>query len=228
MSRIKCVLVMFLALAVSGGGHLLSAQQGLGGGGLGLYGVGPRLGENVALALEFQDQLGLSQDQVASLQLLQDGIRQDVEPLETEMAGLRAGIQAGEVNSVDGLATLQELFGEFQTVSAPYRAQVDAVLSPVQHQTLQGIMWESRPIQGQGFGTSGQGMGWNSGLAPGLGSGQSMRPGRGAGMGLGRSAGIGLGRGGGVGLGRGLGGGVGLRRGVAGRRVYGRGLRWRY
>ena len=51
MSLIRCALAMALALALTGGGHLLSAQQGLGGQGLGLYGVGPRLGENVALAL---------------------------------------------------------------------------------------------------------------------------------------------------------------------------------
>ena len=220
MSRIRSGFVMFLALAVSGGGHLLSAQQGLGGGRLGLYGVGPRLGENVALALEFQDQLGLSQDQVASLQLLQDGIRKDVEPLETEINGLRAAILAGEVSSVDGLAVLQGLFGEFQAVSQPYRTQVDAILGPVQHQTLQGIMWESRPLQGQGLGTAGMGMGWNPGVSPVLGAGQGMWFGRGAGLGLGRAAGYGLGRGGGIGLGRGV--------GRAGRRAAGRGLRWRY
>ena len=68
MSPMKSGLVLALALAVSGGGHFLSAQRGFGGQGLGLYGAGPRLGENVAFALEFQGELDLSDDQVRSLQ----------------------------------------------------------------------------------------------------------------------------------------------------------------
>jgi len=197
MSPIKSGLVMLVALAVSGGGHPISAQQGYGGGGLGLYGVGPRLGENVTLALEFQDQLGLSQNQVASLQLLQAGILQDVAPLEAEIDGVRASILAGEVSFVDGLALLQGLRGEFQAASAPYRVEVDAVLTPPQHQTLQDIMWETRPLQAQTLGTPGTGLG------------------RGAGFGLGWSGRMGLGRGAGLGVGRGTG------------RGQGRGLRWR-
>jgi len=228
MSPIRRWLLMFLALALSGGGHLLSAQQGRGGSGLGLYGVGPRLGENVALALEFQDQLGLTQDQVATLQLVQDGIRQDVVPVETEMDGLRAAILVGEVSSADGLPLLRGLFGEFQAVSAPYREEVDAILTPVQHQTLQGIMWETRPIQGSALGMSG--VGWNPVLGTSrgawLGRGAGYGLARGGGMALGRSAGVGMARGGGMALGRGA--GVGMARG--GGRGFGRarGLRWRY
>lgn len=223
MSRIRSGLIMLLALAVSGGGQILSAQQGQGGRGLGLFGIGPRLGENVALALEFQDQLGLSQDQVASLQVLQNGIREDLEPLEAEVNGLRAGILAGEVNSGEGLATLQGLVTEYQAVAAPYRTQVDAILTPAQHQTLQGIMWENRPVQGQGLGV-------NSGVRPGLGYGQGVWLGRGAGAGLGRGGGLGLRQGGGawLGQGAGLGRATGLGLGRGGGRGLGRGRQWRY
>ncbi len=212
MSRIRCALVMALVLALAGGGHLLSAQQGLGGQGLGLYGVGPRLGENVELALEFQDLLGLSPEQVGSLEALQNGIRQDVEPLEAEIAFLRAGLMNGEVSRVDGLVQLQDFLIQFQAAAEPYRVQVENILTPAQHGALQGIMLETRPLQGRALGAAGWGMGWN----PGFSSGQGVWLGRGAGRGLGRGAAMGFGRGGGPGLGRGF---------VRGGR--GRGLRWR-
>jgi hypothetical protein len=200
MSLMKTGLVMALVLAVSGGGHLLLAQQGPGARGLGLYGAGPRLGENVAFALELQEELGLSADQVQSLQLLQEGILQDVDPLETEIEGLRSGILAGEANSAEGLALLREFSAQHQAASAPYRTQVAAVLTPAQHQTLQGIMWEARLQQGRGgLGVAGVGLGQGAALGVGLGVG------RGAGLGLGRSGALGLGRGGGLGLGGGRG-----------------------
>ncbi len=212
MSLIRCALVMALALALSGGGHLLSAQQGLGGQGLGLYGIGPRLGENVELALEFQDLLGLSAEQVGSLEALRNGIRQDVDPLGAEITDLRARLMAGEVSRVDGLVQLQDFLVQFQAAAEPYRIQVETLLTPAQHGALQGIMLETRPLQGRALGAAGMGMGWN----PGFSSGQGMWLGRGAGPGYGRGAAMGFGRGGGPGLGR------GAVRGVR------RGLRWRY
>ena len=229
MSLIRCALVMAPALALSGGGHLLSAQQGLGGRGLGLYGVGPRLGENVELALEFQDLLGLSPEQVGSLQAIQDGIRQDVEPLEAEIASLRAGIMNGEVSRVDGLVQLQDFLAQFQAAADPYRIQVETVLTPAQHGALQGIMLETRPLQGRALGAAG--VGWNQGLR----SGQGVWLGRGAGRGFGPGAALGMGRGYGPGLGRGYGPGMGrgyygpgMGRGAVRGGGRGMGLRWRY
>ena len=212
MSRIRCALAMALVLALAGGGHFLSAQQGLGGQGLGLYGVGPRLGENVELALEFQDLLGLSPEQVGALEALQNGIRQDVEPLEAEIAVLRAGLMNGEVSRVDGLVELQDFLIQFQAVAEPYRIQVETLLTPAQHGALQGIMLETRPLQSRALGAAGLGVGWNRDFS----SGQGVWLGRGAGRGFGRGAALGFGRGGGPGLGRGF---------VRGGR--GRGLRWR-
>jgi len=222
MSPMKSGLVMALALAVSGGGHFLSAQRGLGGQGLGLYGAGPRLGENVAFALELRSELGLSDDQVRSLQVLQEGIQKEVEPLDMEIEAIRTGIMAGEVNAAEGLVLLRDLNAQYQVVSAPYRTEIAAILTPVQHQMLQGIMWETRPLPGQGV--AGLGLGW----APGTGQGLGLLPGQGVGLGVGtaygRGVGLGLGRAGGLGFGRGA--GLGLGRGVdrGFYRGYGRGI----
>jgi hypothetical protein len=227
MSPMKSGLVLALALAVSGGGFLASAQQGPGSRGLGLYGVGPRLGENVTFALELQAELGLSAEQVRALQTVQEGIQRDVVPLDAEIENIRAGILAGSMNSVDGLAMLRELSAEYQVVANPYRAQVAAILTPEQHQMLQGVMWETRPWGGRGLGSGavvgaagvpgvGTGVAWGGavGVAPvaglGLGRGAGLGLGRGVGLGVGRAAGLGLGRGAGRGLGRGLGRGAGL------------------
>jgi hypothetical protein len=211
MSCMKRALVITLALALSGGGAFLSAQRGLGGQGLGMYGLGPRLGENITLALEHQEHLQLTGDQVDALLLLQEGIREDVEPLGQEIDGLRASILAGDVSSLEGVTLLQDLFVAYETAADPYRIQVANLLSPAQHQALQGIMWETRPYYGRGLGLYGAGVGG----AGYLGAGQSVWMGR-AGLGLGRGAGMGIGlgrgaRGMGRGLGRGGGRGLGLR-----------------
>jgi len=211
MSVIKYGLVMALSLAVAGGGLLLSAQQGLGGGGLGLFGMGPRLGENVDLALEFQDQLGLSAAQVGSLEALRSGIREGVDPLELEMESLRASILSGGVASRDGLVRLQDLTVQYQAASEPFRAEVVSILTVAQHQILQGIMLETRPLpaSGQGLGLAGStrlGFGRSSGIGFGRSAGVGLR-GVGA-MRLGRGSVRGMGRG----AGRGFGRGMGLRR----------------
>lgn len=206
MSTMKRGLVVALALAVSGGAYSLSAQRGIRGGGLGLYGFGPRLGENIQLALEFQEDLGLTAEQMASLQELLAGIEQDVMPLEAGIDELRAQITAGEINQADGLVQLQELLGEYQTAAAPYRTGVTTILTADQHMRLQRIMWNTRPLQGQYLGRAGVGRGLGVGIGVG----------RGAGRGLGRGVGRGIGRG----VGRGVaGGGRYLRRGIGRARV---------
>ena len=221
MSRVQSVLLVALALALSGGGHFLSAQRGLGGQGLGrqglgLYGLGPRLGENISLALENQSLLQLSQAQVEALRQMQGGIAENVGPLEEEIEGIRAGILAGEVNATDGLALIQDLYVEYDAVAAPFRTEIATVLSPAQPETLQAVMWETRPVAGPGAGVYGSGIRGGAGLATvrplGLGFGRGVGLGRAGGFGLGRSGGLGLGRGGGRGLARGGGRGLGWRR----------------
>lgn len=234
MSPMKSGLVLALALAVSGGGHFLSAQRGFGGQGLGLYGAGPRLGENVAFALEFRGELDLSDEQVRSLQALQEGIQKEVDPLDMEIEAIRAGIMAGEVSSADGLVLLRDLRAQHLAASEPYRTEVAAALTPAQHQLLQGIMWETRPLQGRGLGLAGRGLSsaqgtdQGLGLLPGQGAGLGVGTayGRGAGLGLGRAGGLGVGRGAGLGFGRGIGRGVGLGYGRGIGRGAGGGVRW--
>jgi hypothetical protein len=218
MSVTRWTMVTILALAFSGGGFVLSAQQGRTGTGLGVYGLGPRLGENVQFALELRDQLGLSADQIASLNELQAGISRDVEPVAAEIANLRGRLMAGEVDGVSGIDQLQGLLAQYQAAADPYRIQVETILTPAQHEMLQTVMWNSRPAPGLGL--YGAGMGPGIGLDYGLGWSQGAglaRPG-GLGVGLARPRGLG------VGLGRGLGRGAGrvLGRGMG----RGRGLRW--
>jgi hypothetical protein len=202
-----CGLILFFALALSGFGHLLSAQQGPGGRGLGLYGVGPRLGENVQMALELRQQLGLSPDQVEALRDLEAGIQEDVVPLDLQIAALRSQLLAGEVEWSAGLLQLQELQLQYQVAADPYRTRVTEVLSPDQHQALQALMFETRPGAGLGLGAGVRPLGgW--GLGVGVSGGRGL--GRGGGLGLGRGGGLGLGRGGGRGLGAGRGRGLGF------------------
>jgi hypothetical protein len=207
MSATRWTMVTMLALALSGGGSFLSAQQGRTGTGLGVYGLGPRLGENVQYALELRDQLGLSADQIASLNALQDGISRDVEPVAAEIETLRGRLMAGEVDGVSGIDQLQGLLVQYQAAAAPYRIQVGTILTPAQHETLQTVMWNSRPVSGQGLYGAGMGLGVGLDYGLGLGQGAGLARPRGLGVGLGR----GLGRGAGRVLGRGMGRGRGLR-----------------
>ena len=220
MWTLRWLSVSLLALLLAGGGDILLAQQGLAGGGLGLNGVGPRLGENVALALELQNELGLSGDQVQTLQNLKGGIANEVEPVEAEINALRAMIQGGSTPARDGLLRLQALYEEYQIVAEPYRTQIDAVLTPQQHEALQGIMWESRPYGGLGLGRAGT----TTPMGSALGAGQPL--GLRGGVGLGRGARVGIGQGAGLRAGRGIGRGYGRGMGVGRARGGGRGLRW--
>jgi hypothetical protein len=119
MITAKRCLAVILLLAVAGGAESLTAQRALGGGGLGLRGLGPRLGENVDMALQHQDQLGLSAEQVAALQEIRAGIQRDVEPLQGLMDDLRGGILRGEVAGPQGWNQLQELWAEYDVAAEP-------------------------------------------------------------------------------------------------------------
>lgn len=191
----KRIFALSLLLAVAGLGSPLNGQWGRAGGGLGLYGYGPRLGENVQLALDLQERLGLSAAQVSSLQDLQAGIRHDVAPVEAAIADLRNGILAGDVDQSDGLARLQLLLANFEEVAAPYRTEVAGVLTPDQHRSLQAILLTSRPVPGAEWGMgAGTGLGLRSGVAPPA-AALGVRPlgGRGLGVGYGRGGGVGRG-----------------------------------
>ena len=113
-------------------------------------------------------------------------------------------IMTGEVDRVEGLVQLQDLLGAYEVVAAPYRTEVETVLTPTQHGILQSVMWETRPGLGQGQGAFGLGQG-----ATGLGLRQGVGLARTGNLGGGMA--LGLGRGGGRGLGRGIGRGRGLR-----------------
>ena len=201
---------VFVALALAGGGTSLTAQRGVGaGGGLGVYGLGPRLGENIQLALQFQEQLNLSQEQVVALQELQVGTQQDVAPLEAEIDDLRARIISGDVPQFAGVSELQDLLARYEAAATPYRTGVATILTADQHWQLQELMYNSLIGTGAYLGRAGPG------IARGVGLGVRRGfVGRGAGAGLGRGSGLGFGRGAWRGVGRGT--GRGFARGIRG------------
>lgn len=203
--------VTLLPILAAGASPLL-AQRGLARGGLGLYGYGPRLGENVELALEYRDRLGLSQEQVLALEDLQTGILGEVAPLQMEIEELRAQIISGEFDRVDGILALKDLRAELDAVAAPYRAGVTSILTVQQHAALRGILWSTRPGVEASWETRSGGV---PGIGPGVAYGGRFGAGpygrRGAGPGWGGGAWGGRGPGARAGFYRGRGAGLGFR-----------------
>ncbi len=200
----KRVATGLIVLAMAGAANPASAQVGRR-----IFGVGPRLGENIQLALQNQDRLGLSSDQVGRLQELQSGVERDVMPLETEIEAIRSSLQTGNVGYAEGQTRLQDLLVRYETAAEPYRAGVNEVLTPSQHDTLRLMMFDTRPYPQMGYGWAGVGYG-RAGVGyarPGVGYGYGYGYGYGrAGVGYGRAArgmawgGRGFGRGAGWGF----------------------------
>jgi hypothetical protein len=179
---------------------------------VGLYGYGPRLGENVELALEYRERLGLTQEQVLALEELQIGILGEVAPLRMEIEELRAQIISGEFDRVDGILALQDLRAALDDAAAPYRAGVTSILTVQQHTALQGILWSTRPGAEASWDLwSGGGPGTEPGFAYGGRVGVGFYGRRGAGPGWGGRAWAGRGPGARAGFHRGRGAGMGLR-----------------
>jgi len=195
-------LVVALAMAVMP----LQAQRGQEFRGQGFRGPGgPNMGYSLELALERQDELELTQDQVARLKELKALIDGDVGGLVEEMNELRESIRAGEVEWDEGGRQIQALRGELITASAPLRGRAQEILTVEQHNKLQPLVRQDRlgggrmgALQGRGM-TSLQGRGMTSFQ----GRGGASFQGRGAGMGM-------------PGQLRGSRGGVGLRQGSYG------------
>ena len=206
MFRTKGIFALVLLLASAGWGNALEAQRGRGGGGLGIYGFGPRLGENVHLALENRGQLGLSDEQTGALEELSRGIQEELAPLQADIDNLRYAIISGEASRVGGVPQLQGLVAEYDAVAEPFQTRITSILTVEQHAALQDIMFATRPGLGAGWGA---GVGAGLGLAPGAGPGLGLPPrpylGRNLGAGFGRGAGLGVRRGFVRGGGRGLG-----------------------
>jgi Spy/CpxP family protein refolding chaperone len=150
--------------------------------GMGFRGVGPRggggpfMGQSVEKALENQEELGLSQDQISELQGLKSVLDGDVTPLMEEMKTLREGIQSGDVDRDEGFRRMQALRGELLTASAPIQGRVQEILTVQQHSRLQPLVRQDRPGLGRGVpGVQGQsvapqGRGARSGIRGRMGS----------------------------------------------------------
>ena len=107
------------------------------------------MGYSLDLALEHQDELELTQDQVAQLQELKAIIDGDVGGLVEEMDQLREGIRAGEVEWDEGVRQMEALRGELITASAPLRGRAQEVFTVEQHNKLQPLVRQDRPVGGR-------------------------------------------------------------------------------
>lgn len=165
-------LVVVLAVAVMP----LQAQRGQGFRGQGFRGPGgPNMGYSLELALEHQDELELTQSQVAQLQELKAIIDGDVSGLVEGMDELREGIRAGEVEWDEGVRQMEALRGELITASAPLRGRAQEIFTVEQHNKLQSLVRQDRPVGGR-MGAL-QGRGASSVRGRGMGMRMSMRMG---------------------------------------------------
>ncbi|MGD2122428.1 MAG: hypothetical protein PVJ76_11820 [Gemmatimonadota bacterium] len=124
---------------------------------------GPNLGQSVELALENQEKLELSQDQVAQLQEMKTVLDSEVAGLAEEMKGVRESIWAGEVDRDEGFQQIEALRGRLITASAPLMGRVQEILTVEQHNKLQPMVRRGRPGLGRaaavaGFRGSGTGL----------------------------------------------------------------------
>lgn len=165
MSALRRAMMVVLALVLSGGLNGVMGQRGLRGGGLGLHGLGPRLGGNVELALEHQEGLSLTAQQIASLQEMRTGIQQNMAPLEVEITNLRTLIMEDEVDREEGLTRLRQLLEQYRTAAEPYRSGVTTILTVDQHRRLQAQVQSDRGAEGRLLGRAGGGRGVGRGSA---------------------------------------------------------------
>lgn len=174
MSKRKMGPMVILALTALVAAVPAEAQRGMGvRGGAGPRGPGgPNLGRSVDVALENQEELGLTGEQVAQLTEMKSLMDQELNPLAEEIKTLRAGIQSGEIDRAQGVRDLQALQGQFIASSAPLRGRVQEILTVEQHNRLQPMVWQGRPGLGRGAAFGGRG-------ARGAGMRTPMRGGRG-------------------------------------------------
>jgi len=192
MSRMRMLLGGAMVLALGVGVVPLQAQVGQGPRDPGFRGdPGPHVGRSLEVALSHQEELNLTQDQVAQLQELKGVVDGDVAGLVLEMDELRGAIRSGDVQRQDGLRQMEALRGELIQASAPLRGRVQEILTVSQHQTLQGLI---RPV-GAGMGRGGAMRNGRGPRAPVMGNRGRIGSRRPGGLGRGMIPGRGLGGG---------------------------------
>ena len=147
--------------------------------------AGPNMGKSLEVVLEKQEELGLSQDQIAQLQELKNILDTDVVPVIEEMAGVRKMIQEGGIDRDEGLRQMEALRGQMITNAAPVQGRVQQILTVEQHRVLQSAVRQGRP------GAARAGAGQVRGAMGGRGVGRAQPPRIGAwGMAPGGNSGV--------------------------------------
>lgn len=148
--------VLALCLATTA----VEGQRGAGPRGAGPRGGGgPFMGQSIDVALENQEALELSQEQVRELQGLKSVMDGDVSPLVEELKALREGLRNGEVDRTERFRQMQALQGELLTASAPLQGRVQEILTVDQHRRLQPLVRRDRLGQREGA-AAGPGLGF--------------------------------------------------------------------
>ena len=150
-----------LIVALGAAAGPVEAQRGFGGRGGGFRdSAGPNLGNSVAVAIEHQEELELTSEQVAQLQEMKSVLDSEIAGLVEEMNTLREGIRSGDLDRGEGFRQMDVLRGQLITASAPLKGRVQEILTVDQHKKLQPIVWEGRPGLGRaGAARGGQGVG---------------------------------------------------------------------
>lgn len=126
-------------------------------------GGGPFVGQAVEKALENQQKLGLTRDQVSQLQELKRILDTQVTPLAEEMKTLREKIRSGQVERNEGLREMQALAGRLMEAAAPLRGRMPEILTEAQHRQLREILRAERPAGRGGLGLGPRMMRWGWG-----------------------------------------------------------------
>lgn len=162
----------------------VQGQRGQGIRGPGVRGAGgPFFGQSVNVALENQEALGLSQEQVQELTGFKGVLDGQMATLVEDMKVLQEGIRNGDVDRDEGGRQLTAMRGELMTASAPLQGRIQEVLTVEQHNKLQPLVQQGRPaygrtgVQGARGGAAYQGQRGGRGM-PGQGVVNSGRMGR--------------------------------------------------
>lgn len=173
-----------MAVALSVAVVPVQGQRGQGIRGPGARGAGgPFFGQSVDVALENQEALGLSQEQVQELTGLKGVLDGEMATLVGDMKALQEGIRNGDVDRDEGSRQLTAMRGELMTASAPLQGRIQEVLTVEQHNKLQPLVQEGRPAYGRSGGQGARGgvafQGQRGGRGmPGQGGFNSQRMGR--------------------------------------------------
>jgi len=178
------VAVLGIGLAV---GPALAQQGGQGGQrgqsrGMGMRGSGPKVEQSISMMLAKQEELGLTQEQVAELEGIRAQFQEASAPLREEQEAFSQKRRAGDVTPNEAEAARADWSERSQAALAPFRERVHGVLTEQQQGQMQELMRSNSRRGESGRGARGQGSGQRGGQGDGAAMGNAYAEGYRAGM----------------------------------------------